>query len=376
MNNFKNLATIYDIIKEMPVKDIEAEAKAIAHQNQLTKPPGALGILEELAVFLASWQRKTKPSLNSVQAIVFAGNHGICSQGVNPFPQEVTIQMVENFKAGGAAINQLCEVNGANLNIVPLYETIPDLESAPKLLFNLFKDELYDSYLNNKNRFQEIMLGYSDSNKDGGFGMANFSLNNCQIKISELMIKNNIDFRIFHGRGGSISRGGGKSNKAILSLPDECQNGNIRFTEQGEVVNYRYGSSQIAKRHLEQIVSAQLVVLEKSKKEDDKSSNNFITQIMLDSQSYYKEKVLSDPCWQFLLNASPMKQISKIPITSRPASRNKIRDDVLGFNELRAIPWVFSWTQVRYNLSGWFGMGFALSRALKNPAVLKNLKLM
>ena len=141
-----------------------------------------------------------------------------------------------------------------DLNIVPLYETIADLESAPKLLSDLFQDELYDSYLNNKNRFQEIMLGYSDSNKDGGFGMANFSLNNCQIKISELMIKNNIDFRIFHGRGGSISRGGGKSNKAILSLPDECQNGNIRFTEQGEVVNYRYGSSQIAKRHLEQIV--------------------------------------------------------------------------------------------------------------------------
>ena len=120
MNNFENLATVYDTIKEMPVKDIEAEAKAIAHQNQLTKPPGALGILEELAVFLASWQRKTKPSLNSVQALVFAGNHGICSQGVNPYPQDVTSQMVENFKTGGAAINQLCEVSGANLNIVPL----------------------------------------------------------------------------------------------------------------------------------------------------------------------------------------------------------------------------------------------------------------
>ena len=120
MSNFKTLADISKIIKEMPVKDIEAEAKAIAHQNQLTKPPGALGILEELAVFLASWQRKTKPSLNSVQALVFAGNHGICSQGVNPYPQDVTSQMVENFKTGGAAINQLCEVSGANLNIVPL----------------------------------------------------------------------------------------------------------------------------------------------------------------------------------------------------------------------------------------------------------------
>ena len=109
MNNFRSLATISEIIKEMPVKDIEAEANAIAHQNQLTKPLGALGILEELAVFLSSWQRKTKPSLKTVQALVFAGNHGICAQGVNPFPQDVTKQMVENFKAGGAAINQLCE---------------------------------------------------------------------------------------------------------------------------------------------------------------------------------------------------------------------------------------------------------------------------
>jgi len=263
-----------------------------------------------------------------------------------------------------------------DLNIVPLYETIPDLESAPELLSDLFQDELYDSYLNNKNRFQEIMLGYSDSNKDGGFGMANFSLNNCQIKISELMRENEVDFRIFHGRGGSISRGGGKSNKAILSLPDECQNGKIRFTEQGEVVNYRYGSSQIAKRHLEQIVSAQLITLEKSKKDNEQSSYNYIDQIMFDSQLNYKEKILSDPCWQFLLNATPMKQISKIPITSRPASRKRIKDSVIGFDELRAIPWVFSWTQVRYNLSGWFGMGIALSRALKNPASKKQLKAM
>ena len=120
MNNFRSLATISEIIKEMPVKDIEAEANAIAHQNQLTKPLGALGILEELAVFLSSWQRKTKPSLKTVQALVFAGNHGICAQGVNPFPQDVTKQMVENFKAGGAAINQLCEVSGADLNILPL----------------------------------------------------------------------------------------------------------------------------------------------------------------------------------------------------------------------------------------------------------------
>ena len=107
------------------------------------------------------------------------------------------------------------------------------------------------------------MLGYSDSNKDGGFGMANYSLNQCLEEIGQTLRKHNIDFRIFHGRGGSISRGGGKSNKAILSLPRVSQNGKIRFTEQGEVINYRYGSYQIAKRHLEQILSAQMISLTK-----------------------------------------------------------------------------------------------------------------
>ena len=166
-----------------------------------------------------------------------------------------------------------------DLNVVPLYETISDLQSAPALLEDLFQDELYSSHLNNKNRFQEVMLGYSDSNKDGGFGMANFCLNECQIKISELMIANEIDFRIFHGRGGSISRGGGKSNKAILSLPAECQNGKIRFTEQGEVINYRYGSARIAKRHLEQIISAQITALHQNQFEDDKD-NGLIKDII------------------------------------------------------------------------------------------------
>jgi nicotinate-nucleotide--dimethylbenzimidazole phosphoribosyltransferase len=120
MNNFKNLAIISEMLKGMPIKDSEAEAKAIAHQNQLTKPPRALGVLEDLAVFLASWQGKTMPSLETAQAIVFAGNHGVCAQGVNPFPQDVTMQMVKNFKAGGAAINQICEVSGADLTVIPL----------------------------------------------------------------------------------------------------------------------------------------------------------------------------------------------------------------------------------------------------------------
>ena len=262
----------------------------------------------------------------------------------------------------------------SKLRIVPLYETISDLKNAPKLLDDLINDDLYNSIIHNHSNFQEIMLGYSDSNKDGGFGMANYSLNQCLVRISKKLRHHKIDFRIFHGRGGSISRGGGKSNKAILSLPSVSHNGKIRFTEQGEVINYRYGSHQIAKRHLEQIICAQIISLSTSKKIS--VNKDIINKIMKDAYLHYKNNILSEKCWNFFLNATPIGYISKIPITSRPASRKKIKSENIGFRDLRAIPWVFSWTQLRYNISGWFGMGHALNIIDKDPEILNELKLL
>ena len=277
-----------------------------------------------------------------------------------------------------AKINGLVEYGTGGyksfINVIPLYETIDDLKNAPNLLSDLIDNNLYKVHLENKSNFQEIMLGYSDSNKDGGFGMANYCLNKCQIEISNLMNSSGVEFMLFHGRGGSISRGGGKSNKAILSLPAECQNGKIRFTEQGEVINYRYGSARIAKRHLEQIISAQISALHQNLFEED-SDNGFIKDIIEQSYTTYRKDIINKDCWHFLLNATPINHISKIPITSRPASRKKIDEHIIGFDDLRAIPWVFSWTQIRYSLSGWYGMGIALDKAVKNKDKLKKLKL-
>ena len=275
-------------------------------------------------------------------------------------------------KLAGLVTSDLNKIT-SHLNIIPLYETISDLKNAPLLLSELIEDSTYRLHLENRDNFQEIMLGYSDSNKDGGFGMANFCLNESQIAISNAMKNKDIDFRIFHGRGGSISRGGGKSNKAILSLPNECQNGKIRFTEQGEVINYRYGSSSIAKRHLEQIVSAQIIALSKSSEPKD-DQVDILQEILDESYDTYRKKIISERCWHFLLKATPINHISKIPITSRPASRKKMEESVLGFDDLRAIPWVFSWTQIRYNLSGWFGMGTALDKAVKDEKNLEEMK--
>ena len=143
-----------------------------------------------------------------------------------------------------------------DIDFVPLFETIEDLEKAAGLMRRLFSDPLYQLHLEARSNFQEIMLGYSDSNKDGGFWMANWALHKGQASLGEVCREFGVDFRLFHGRGGTVGRGGGRANQAIFAMPAACHNGRIRFTEQGEVISFRYASPDIAHRHLEQIVHA------------------------------------------------------------------------------------------------------------------------
>ena len=258
------------------------------------------------------------------------------------------------------------------IDVVPLYETIDDLYNAPNLLMELINDNVYSKYIISRNNFQEVMLGYSDSNKDGGMGMATWALNESQEKIAKLFNEKNINHRLFHGRGGSVSRGGGKTKLAILSLPKECQNGTIRMTEQGEVISYRYGSGEIAKRHLEQIVNAVLKGLISKSNISKKDEISLLSKIARSSEEVYKNKIFSNECWDFFINVSPIKHISRLPIASRPASRSTLES----FNDLRAIPWVFSWIQTRYNIPGWFGLGsslYEISNQKKDIEILINL---
>ena len=261
-----------------------------------------------------------------------------------------------------------------NLNIVPLYETIDDLKDSPTLVSELLEDDLYSSHISNNNNFMEIMLGYSDSNKDGGMGMATWALYDCQDKIALIMKKFKIKYRLFHGRGGSISRGGGKANKAILGLPPSSHNGKIRMTEQGEVITYRYGSERIAKRHLEQVTNSIMVSLLNLNKSETDSNKILLTDIAEISLKKYEKDIFSKECWDFFINCSPIEYISKIPIASRPSSRKKINKTKVGFEDLRAIPWVFSWIQIRYNLTGWYGLGTALNDILSNESSKSTLK--
>ncbi len=261
-------------------------------------------------------------------------------------------------------------------NIVPLFETIDDLQRAPELMDALMNQAFYRRHLEDQGHFQEIMLGYSDSNKDGGIAAATWALNVCQKALGDVFHKHDVNLRLFHGRGGSISRGGGRSNKAIFNLPANCQNGRIRMTEQGEVISYRYAYDRIAKRHLEQITHA--VLIGQSKKPEARDNNQFnqISRMAAKALQTYQHEIKTEDCWQFYVDATPIKHISHLPLASRPVSRKKVDTNQVDFSSLRAIPWVFSWVQTRYNLTGWFGVGSALDEELVQNGNIDQLKLL
>ncbi len=254
----------------------------------------------------------------------------------------------------------------ANIDLVPLLETIEDLDSGKELMRRLYQDPTYKKYLASRGNFQEIMLGYSDSNKDGGYWMANWALHRAQKDLSDVCREHDLDFRLFHGRGGTVGRGGGRANKAILAMPISSINGRIRFTEQGEVISFRYAMPEIAHRHLEQIVNAQLKALHRfeSQKVDPSgfvevngASWDVMDQLAAESMKTYRNLIDDPEFWPWYTEITPIEHISRLPIASRPVSR-KTGDEV-DFSSLRAIPWNFAWTQTRYNIPGWYGVGAA-----------------
>ncbi len=265
----------------------------------------------------------------------------------------------------------------SDIDVVPLFETIHDLGTCHTLMKNVFANRAYKHHLRARDNFQEIMLGYSDSSKDGGYLAANWSLHETQGRLAQTCRKAGVDFRLFHGRGGTIGRGGGRANQAILSQPPGSMNGRIRFTEQGEVVSFRYGLVPIAHRHLEQIANA--VLLATAGHSHTRLPNRWYTsmrELAQHSLRVYRSLVYEDPgFWAFYTQATPISHISRLPIASRPVFRPK--GDSVGLESLRAIPWVFAWVQSRYVIPGWYGMGSALewfgSQSPENVALLQEM---
>jgi phosphoenolpyruvate carboxylase len=260
------------------------------------------------------------------------------------------------------------------MDIAPLFETIEDLGAADTFMAELFAHPGYWNHLQERGLFQEIMLGYSDSNKDGGFWMANWALHRAQQKLGEVCNGHGVEFRLFHGRGGTVGRGGGRANRAISAMPESCRNGRIRFTEQGEVISFRYAQPDIAHRHLEQIVGAALAIVPPGSTGGEYPSHwlEAMNTVSGTAMRAYRHLIDHPEFWEWYKTVTPIEHISRLPIASRPVSR-KNADEVV-FDDLRAIPWVFAWTQTRYIIPGWYGTGVGLDAAReRHPTVLEEM---
>jgi phosphoenolpyruvate carboxylase len=265
----------------------------------------------------------------------------------------------------------------SDLDYVPLYETIDDLEEAGVRLTELLENTVYSRQLEARGHFQEIMLGYSDSNKDGGYWMANWMQQRAQQTLSDVCRAHDVSFRLFHGRGGTVGRGGGRAGSAITAMPASAHNGRIRMTEQGEVISFRYGLPGLAHRHLEQLVSAMLITTIKARSgqaEEERPSEDdeLMSRIAQASMRAYRELIEDERLWNFYITATPIEHISRIPIASRPVSRKAAAE--VAFDDLRAIPWVFAWTQTRYLVPGWYGIGAVLHELTQDEGQLERLR--
>lgn len=250
------------------------------------------------------------------------------------------------------------------LPIVPLFETIRDLERGPQILDELLKIPQYADYMRDgtgQQPIQMVMVGYSDSTKDGGYLAACWGLFKAQQHLAEVAKDHGVRLVIFHGRGGSLGRGGGPAARAILSLPPQSIDGALRVTEQGEVIAERYDDPQIASRHLEQVTWATLLM---SGRTSDATPPNWMAKLdQLSQRSFqkYRELVEQAGFLAYFDQATPISQIERLPIGSRPSRRRERRS----LSDLRAIPWTFAWTQSRHFLPAWFGLGAALVESVR-----------
>jgi phosphoenolpyruvate carboxylase len=262
------------------------------------------------------------------------------------------------------------------MTFCPLFETRTDLQGAAKVMKALFDNPVYARHLEKANREQTIMIGYSDSNKDAGYVTAQWELFQAQANLAAACREAGVVLTLFHGRGGTIARGGGPANRAILAQPPGSVGGRIRITEQGEVIDERYGHPEVARRHLEQVVHAVLMASvpdHVSQAAPQAAWRQAMDEIATAGHRAYRELVYETPALlDYWHQATPIREISQLRIGSRPSRRATSE----AFTSLRAIPWGFSWMQCRHVLPGWYGLGAALESFGKRHGGLATLQTM
>ena len=276
-------------------------------------------------------------------------------------------QSVSDLLEVGVLLKEVGLVHEGRLavNIVPLFETIDDLAGCGAIMRDAFRVPLYRAWLAGRNDWQEVMLGYSDSNKDGGYLAANWALYRAEMQLVDAFRDHGVKLRLFHGRGGTVGRGGGPSYEAILAQPAGSVTGGLRITEQGEIIASKYSDAELGRRHLEALVAATMEAsLVDAEQIGARAPVYHAALDALAEQAYraYRSLVYDTPEFlTYFRAATPIAEIAELNIGSRPASRT----GSARIEDLRAIPWVFSWGQCRLMLPGWYGFGSAVAAWLE-----------
>jgi phosphoenolpyruvate carboxylase len=265
---------------------------------------------------------------------------------------------------------------------VPLFESIEDLRQAPAVCRELWSRPDYRKLMATWDNWQEVMLGYSDSNKDGGMLTSTWEIFRAHRDLHVVAREAGVKLRLFHGRGGTVGRGGGPTHRAIFAQPMDSFDGQLRITEQGEVLNFKYADEVLAERNLELMIAASLDALARPNARDPEGHftgvlkpewEAALNELSATSYEYYREHILEDPdVLTYFEQSTPVGELENAKIGSRP-SRRKASPSLA---DLRAIPWVFGWTQSRLLVPAWFGVGFALEQYLEQPGALELLKTM
>jgi phosphoenolpyruvate carboxylase len=351
------LAEVYDSLRVCAgYAELSDEARVALLQDQIADhrpliPTDIDGFSdstqETINTFRILRETLAAPNRGAVQTYIISGTEGPADL------LEVLLLMKEASlsQAGGAE---------AQLRVVPLFEAGATLEAAPATMDALMAMPVYREALRAVGDEQEIMIGYSDSNKDVGYLGSAWAAYTAQVKIAEVLTRHAVGWVFFHGRGGAVGRGGGPTNVAILALPPGTVNGRLKMTEQGEVLTAKYAVPEIAHRELELATSATLATGRARPHAESDRFERLLAEMAQDSTALYRSIVHDNPDFvSFFEAVTPVHEISRLRLGSRPAKRRQAG----GIEDLRAIPWVFSWTQSRIVLPAWLGLGTALRHA-------------
>ena len=339
-------------VQQRAIAELSSGAN-LDHEGKLTLPsPPSAETAELLDSLRALAELKRTYPAQAIRSYVISGTRSA----------KDVLSCIWLMKLCGVRVAAADAANDPGIMPVPLFESIEDLRNCAEVCRSLWTSSEYAPFLESWGRHQEVMLGYSDSNKDGGMVTSTWEIYKAHRALHRVAAQCNVKLRLFHGRGGTVGRGGGPTHRAIVAQPVGAFSGEIKITEQGEVLNWKYSDPILAERNLELMIAASLEALTRpnsSQIGDDGEWEAAMEAMSGDAFAFYSEQIVENPdILPYFEEATPVMEFDLAKISSRPARRGERR----GLSDLRAIPWVFGWMQSRHVLPAWFGVGYALEK--------------